>query len=42
MMGPLFTMAGAYLALFAALTLYGMRTAIFRRRVEAAELRAGV
>ncbi len=40
MMGPLFTMAGAYLALFAALTLYGMRTAIFRRRVQAAELRA--
>jgi heme exporter protein C len=40
MMGPLFTMAGAYLAMFAALTLYGMRTAIHRRHVEAAELRA--
>jgi len=39
MMGPLFTMAGAYLALFGALTLSNMRAAIFRRRVEAAELR---
>jgi heme exporter protein C len=39
MMGPLLTMAGAYLALFGALTLYNMRAAIFRRRVEAAELR---
>lgn len=39
MMGPLLTMAGGYLALFGALTLYNMRAAIFRRRVEAAELR---
>ncbi len=39
MMGPLFTMAGAYLALFGALTLYNMRAAIQRRRVEAARLR---
>ena len=39
MIGPLATMAGAYFALFATLTLYGMRAAIFRRRVEAAELR---
>ena len=39
MIGPLATMAGAYLMLFATLTLYGMRAAIFRRRVEAAELR---
>lgn len=34
MMGPLMTMAGAYLALFAALTLANMRAAIHRRRVE--------
>jgi len=39
MMGPLLTMAGAFLTLFGALTLYNMRAAIFRRRVEAAELR---
>jgi heme exporter protein C len=39
MMGPLFTMAGAYFALFGALTLMNMRAAIFRRRVEAARLR---
>jgi heme exporter protein C len=42
MLGPLATMAGAYLALFAALTLYNMRAAIFRRRVEAAELRGAL
>ncbi len=39
MLGPLMTMAGAYAALFAALLLYGMRTSIHRRRVEAALLR---
>lgn len=39
MLGPLFTMAGAYCALFGALTLMNMRAAIFRRRVEAARLR---
>ncbi|MEZ5995904.1 MAG: heme ABC transporter permease [Hyphomonadaceae bacterium] len=39
MLGPLLTMAGAYLALFGALTLMNMRAAIFRRRVEAAALR---
>lgn len=39
MMGPLFTMAGAFLCLFAALTMMNMRAAIFRRRVEAARLR---
>lgn len=39
MMGPLFTMAGAYLFLFAALLLTNMRAAIYRRRVEAARLR---
>lgn len=39
MMGPLLTMAGAFLALSAALTLYNMRASIFRRRVETAELR---
>ncbi len=39
MIGPLATMAGAYFALSATLTIYGMRAAIFRRRVEAAELR---
>lgn len=42
MMGPLFTMAGAYLCLFGALTLYSMRAAIQRRRVEAARLRGSV
>lgn len=40
MLGPLLTMAGAYAALFAALLLMSMRAAIFRRRVEAAQLRA--
>lgn len=39
MMGPLFTMAAAYGALFGALTLMNMRAAVFRRRVEAAQLR---
>jgi heme exporter protein C len=39
MMGPLFTMAGAYLFLFAALAQMNMRAAIHRRRVEAALLR---
>jgi heme exporter protein C len=39
MLGPLLTMAGAYLLLFGALTLMNMRAAIFRRRVENAELR---
>ena len=39
MMGPLFTMAGAYLSLFGALTLMNMRAAIHRRRVETARLR---
>lgn len=39
MLGPLLTMAGGYLALFAALLLMNMRAAIFRRRVEAARLR---
>jgi len=41
MLGPLFTMAGAYLALFAALVLANMRAAINRRRVESARLRRG-
>ncbi|MGE0740804.1 MAG: heme ABC transporter permease [Hyphomonadaceae bacterium] len=41
MMGPLFTMAGAYLFLFAALLMASMRTAVHRRRVEMARLRAG-
>jgi heme exporter protein C len=40
MLGPLFTMAGAYAALFAALLLVGMRTAIHRRRVESQRLRS--
>lgn len=40
MMGPLFTMAGAYAALFGTLLLMNMRTAVFRRRVEAARLRS--
>jgi heme exporter protein C len=39
MLGPLFTMAGAYAALFAALLFANMRAAIHRRRVEAARLR---
>jgi hypothetical protein len=34
-------MAGAFVALFVGLTLTNMRTAIQRRRVEAARLRAG-
>ncbi|MDZ4689977.1 heme ABC transporter permease [Terricaulis sp.] len=41
MLGPLLTMAGAYLALFAALLMMNMRAAIFRRRVEAARMRGG-
>ncbi len=41
MMGPLFTMAGGFLCLFAGLTLTNMRAAIQRRRVEAARQRAG-
>ncbi|MEZ6024473.1 MAG: heme ABC transporter permease [Hyphomonadaceae bacterium] len=40
MLGPLFTMAGAYAALFGALLLMNMRAAIYRRRVEAARLRS--
>ena len=36
---PLFVMAGAYAALFGALTLAGMRAAIYRRRVESAMAR---
>jgi heme exporter protein C len=39
MLGPLFTMAGAHLFLFVALTLMNMRAAVHRRRVEAARLR---
>lgn len=39
MLGPLLTMAGAYLLLFGALTLMNMRSAIHRRRVENARLR---
>jgi len=39
MIGPLFTMAGAYAAAFAALTLAGMRTEIYRRRTRAAQAR---
>lgn len=39
MLGPLLTMAGAYLTLFGALTLANMRAAIHRRRVENARLR---
>lgn len=39
MLGPLLTMGGAYLLLFGALTLMNMRAAIFRRRVESAELK---
>lgn len=39
MMGPLFTMAGAYFFLFAALLQMNMRAAVHRRRVEAARLR---
>jgi len=39
MLGPLFTMASAYLFLFGALAMMNMRAAIHRRRVEAARLR---
>lgn len=39
MMGPLFTMSFAFMALFAALLLANMRSAIYRRRVDAARLR---
>lgn len=39
MLGPLFTMAGGFLCLFAALLMMNMRAAVFRRRVEAARLR---
>ena len=42
MLGPLLTMAGAYLSLFAALLLMNMRAAIHRRRVETARLRGSV
>lgn len=40
MMGPLFTMAGAYAFLFGALTLANMRAAVHKRRVEAARMRS--
>jgi heme exporter protein C len=40
MMGPLMTMAGGFLFLFAALLLANMRAAVHRRRVEAARLRS--
>jgi heme exporter protein C len=39
MMGPLFTMAGAFFFLFATLLMMNMRAAIYRRRVESARLR---
>jgi heme exporter protein C len=39
MMGPLFTMAGAFFFLFVALLMMNMRAAIYRRRVESARLR---
>ena len=39
MMGPLLTMAGGFLCLFAALLMMNMRAAVFRRRVEASRLR---
>jgi len=39
MLGPLFTMLFAYLALFAALLLVGMRSLVRRRKVQAARLR---
>lgn len=41
MMGPLFTMALGFLALFAALLMINMRAAILKRRVESARLREG-
>lgn len=41
MMGPLMTMAGAYLFLFAALTLTNMRASIHRRRVERSRVEGG-
>ncbi len=40
MLGPLLTMAGAFLFLFAGLLMLNMRAAIYRRRVESARLRA--
>ena len=39
MLGPLLTMAGAYIALFATLLIMNMRAAIYRRRVEAFRMR---
>jgi heme exporter protein C len=39
MLGPLLTMGGAYLTLFGGLTLLNMRSAIYRRRFEAAQSR---
>lgn len=39
MLQPLLVMAAAYLAAFAALTMAGMRTEVFRRRASAAALR---
>ncbi len=41
MLGPLFTMAAAFLFLWIALTMMNMRAAIYRRRIEAARLRGG-
>jgi heme exporter protein C len=41
MMGPLFTMAGGFLALFAGLLMLSMRAGVHRRRVVAARLRGG-
>ncbi len=41
MLGPLFIMAGGYLALFAGLLMLNMRAAVFRRRVEQARMRGG-
>jgi len=39
MMGPLFTMAGAFFSLFAGLLMVNMRAAIHRRRVESSRIR---
>lgn len=39
MLGPLFTMAGAFLSFFTGLLMLNMRAAVFRRRVEAARMR---
>jgi len=39
MLGPLFTMAAAFLFLVAALAMMNMRAAIYRRRIEAARVR---